>query len=199
MAATRKVYYQSLQIGDEIPSWQCPPIDRLQIVRYAGASGDFNPLYFDEPFARAAGFRSVLVPGALTLGALAQMVNEWLKGPSLRKLHARFLKISWPGESLTCRGRVVGRRREGSNYLIELDLWIENPEGEMTVRGSGTAVLFHSAQDEAQRLAGGPPLLIDDPPAEGTGAPAAKKGRADTGKGAGKHAPARKVGGKSQR
>ncbi|HUB06943.1 MAG TPA: MaoC/PaaZ C-terminal domain-containing protein [Myxococcales bacterium] len=163
MATARKVYYQALQLGDEMPSWQCPPFDRLQIVRYAGASGDMNPLYFDEPFARAAGFRSVLAPGALALAALAQTVHEWLKAPCLRRLHVKFLKIIWPGEQLVCRGRVVGKRREGGDYLVDLDVWMENPEGEMMVRGSGTAVLFYSAQDESQRLAGGPPLIVDDP------------------------------------
>ncbi len=162
MPIARKVYYQSLQVGDEVPSFQTPPIDRLQISRYVGAAGDFNPLYIDEPFARSAGFRSVIVPGALAFGALAQMIAEWLKGPSLRRLHARYLKLVWPGDVLTCRGRVTGRRREGSDYLIDVDLWIENQEGEMVTRGSGTAALFYSAQDEAQRLAGGPPILVDE-------------------------------------
>lgn len=164
MALARKIYYSSLQVGDEVPSWQAPPVDRASIARYAGASGDFNPLYVDDPFARAAGFRSVIVPGALGMGALSQMVTEWLKGPFLRRLNAKFLKILWPGETLTCRGRVTAKHREGTDYLVDLDLWIENQEGEMMVRGSATASLFHSAQDESQRLAGGAPLIVDDPP-----------------------------------
>jgi acyl dehydratase len=167
MPIARKVYYQSVQPGDEVPSFQTPPIDRVQIARYAGAAGDFNPLYVDEPFSRSAGFRSVIVPGQLAFSALAQMIAEWLKGPSLRRLTTRYLKLIWPGDVLTCRGRVTGRRREGSDYLIDVDLWIENQDGEMVTRGSGTASLFYSAQDEAQRLAGGPPILVDE-----NGAPA---------------------------
>lgn len=163
MALARKIYFSGLQVGDEVPSWQSPPLDRLQLARYAGASGDFNPLYLDEPFARAAGFRSVIVPGPLAMGALSQMLTEWLKGPLLRRLNAKFLKILWPGDTLTCHGRVTGKRREGTDYLVEIDLWIENQEGEMAVRGMATAALFHSAQDEAQRLAGGQPLIVDDP------------------------------------
>ncbi|MHB1844672.1 MAG: MaoC/PaaZ C-terminal domain-containing protein [Deltaproteobacteria bacterium] len=174
MAIARKIYFQALQTGDEVPTWETPPIDRLQMVRYAGASGDLNPLYFDEPFARSAGFRSVLAPGALSLGALAQMVTEWLRAPALRRLQARFLKIVWPGDVLVCRGRVTGKRREGGDYLVDLDLWIENADGEMLVRGSGTASLFYSAQDEAQRLSGGPPLIVDDAPAT-TGAAGKEK------------------------
>jgi acyl dehydratase len=165
MPLARKLYYASLQVGDEVPSWQPPPVDRAQIARFAGASGDFNPLYVDEPFARAAGFRSTIVPGPLAMGALSQMVSEWLKGPFIRRLGAKFLKILWPGDVLTCRGRVTGKHREGSDYLVDFDLWIENQEGEMMVRGTATASLFHSAQDESQRLAGGPPLLVEDPPA----------------------------------
>jgi acyl dehydratase len=112
MALTRKIYYSSLQVGDEIPAWQSPPLERIQIARYAGAAGDFNPLYVDEPFARAAGFRSVIAPGALGMGGLSQMLTEWLKGPFLKRLHAKFLKIMWPGDILTCRGRVTGKHRE---------------------------------------------------------------------------------------
>jgi acyl dehydratase len=206
MPIARKVYYQALQLGDELPSWQNPPFDRLQIVRYAGASGDLNPLYFDEPFARASGFRSVLVPGALALGALTQMVNEWLKGPCLRRLHVKFLKIIWPGEQLTCRGRVVARHREGGDYLVDLDLWMENPEGEMMVRGNGTVSLFYSAQDESQRLAGGPPLIVDDPaptpsaaaPHKSSGKPASKTPKAKPDRGSHKKQPS-KAAGKSRR
>jgi acyl dehydratase len=177
MPIARKVYYQGVQPGDEVPSFQTPPIDRMQIARYAGAAGDFNPLYVDEPFSRSAGFRSVIVPGPLAFGALSQMITEWLKGPSLRRLHTRYLKLIWPGDILTCRGRVTGRRREGADYLIDIDLWIENQDGEMVTRGSGTAALFYSAQDEAQRLAGGPPILVD----ENGGSARASEGR---GKGA---------------
>jgi len=181
MPLTRKIYYSSLQVGDEIPAWQSPPLDRIQFARYAGAAGDYNPLYVDEPFARAAGFRSVIAPGALGLGGLSQMLTEWLKGPFLRRLHAKFLKIMWPGDVLTCRGRVTGKHREGNDYRVEIDLWIENQDGEMVVRGTGTASLFHSAQDESQRLAGGPPLIVDDPPSPadpGSAKPGASKGTA---------------------
>jgi acyl dehydratase len=177
MPLTRKIYYSGLQVGDEIPAWQSPPLDRIQIARYAGAAGDYNPLIVDEPFARAAGFRSIISPGALALGGLSQMLTEWLKGPFLRRLHAKFLKIMWPGDILTCRGRVTSKHREGTDYRVEFDLWIENQDGEMVVRGTGTASLFHSAQDESQRLAGGPPLIVDDPPAPsdaGSTKPAAK-------------------------
>ncbi len=178
MALARKIYYSSLQVGDEVPSWQPAPLDRVQIARYTGASGDFNPLYVDEPFARAAGFRSTIVPGPLAMAALSQMVSEWLKGPFIRRLSAKFLKILWPGDILTCRGRVTAKHREASDYLVDFDLWIENQEGEMLVRGTATASLFHSAQDESQRLAGGPPLIVDDPrPPQEAGADKAAKAK----------------------
>ena len=116
------------------------------------------------------------------MGALSQMVTEWLKGPFLRRLSAKFLKILWPSDTLTCRGRVTGKHRQGSDYLVDFDLWIENQEGEMLVRGTATASLFHSAQDESQRLAGGPPLIVEDP--RPPGEPAAEK--------SGKSKPAKK-------
>ncbi len=198
MPGTRRIYYQALQVGDELPAWHFTGFERLRAVRYAGASGDFNPLYFDEGFARAAGFRSVLVPGPLALGVLARTVQEWLKAPCLRRLHAKYLKIIWPGDALTCRGRISGRRREGGSYLVDLELWIENADGETMVRGDGTASLFYSAQDEAQRLAGGPPLIVDDPP-DAAGEPAPGEHQAKPDAGARKQGAAAKAAGKSRR
>ena len=66
----RQIYFEAVRVGDELPPLVKPPVDRSQIARYAGASGDFGPLHVDEPFARNAGFPGVLVPGMLAMGFL---------------------------------------------------------------------------------------------------------------------------------
>jgi len=157
----RQLYFEAVKVGDELPPLVKPPVDRSQIARFAGATGDFGPLHVDEPFARNAGFPSVLVPGMLTTGFLAELASDWLRGARIRRFSARFVKIVWPGDVVTVRGRVVDRRFEpSSKYAADIEVWGENQRGELVVRGAVTAQLFYSADDETRQRNGQPPLHV---------------------------------------
>jgi len=157
----RQLYFEGVKVGDELPPLVKPPVDRLQIARYVGAAQDWNPLYIDEPHARNAGFPSALAPGMIAMGFLSELVVEWVRGALLRKFQARFVKIVWPGDVLTARGRVVDRRFEpGGRYAIDVEVWAENQRGELVVRGLTTFQLFYSAEDESRQRAGQGPLVV---------------------------------------
>ncbi|HSM93702.1 MAG TPA: MaoC/PaaZ C-terminal domain-containing protein, partial [Anaeromyxobacteraceae bacterium] len=157
----RQLYFEAIKVGDELPPLVKPPVDRLQITRYLGASGDFNPLHCDEPYARAAGFPGVSAPAMIGMGFLAELVTEWVRGARLRRLQARFVKIIWPGDVLTVRGRVAERRfEEGGRYTADIEAWAENQRGELVVRGIATVQLYYSADDEQRQRAGQPPLVV---------------------------------------
>jgi acyl dehydratase len=157
----RQLYFEAVKVGDELPPLVKPPVDRIQIARFAGASQDYNPLYVDEHYARNSGFPSALAPGMLVMGFLGELVVEWLRGARLRRFSARFVKIVWPGDVITCRGRVVDRRfEEGGRYSADIELWAENQRGELVVRGTVTAQLFYSAEDESRQRTGQPPLVV---------------------------------------
>jgi len=157
----RQLYFEAVKVGDELPPLVKPPVDRSQIARFAGATGDYGPLHVDEPFARNAGFPSVLVPGMLTTGFLAELASDWLRGARIRRFSARFVKIVWPGDVVTVRGRVVDRRFEpGGKYAADIEVWGENQRGELVVRGAVTAQLFYSAEDETRQRNGQPPLHV---------------------------------------
>jgi acyl dehydratase len=157
----RQLYFEAVKVGDELPPLVKPPVDRTQIARYAGASGDFNPLHVDEHLARNAGFPSALAPAVLGMGFIAELVVDWLRGARLRRYASRFVKIVWPGDVLTCRGRVVDRRFEGNGvYAIDIEVWAENQKGELVVKGFVTAQLYYSAEDDARQRAGQPPLVV---------------------------------------
>ena len=161
MLLARQLYFEAVKVGDELPPLVKPPVDRSQIARFAGATGDFGPLHVDEPFARNAGFPSVLVPGMLTTGFLAELASDWLRGARIRRFSARFVKIVWPGDVVTVRGRVVDRRFEpSSKYAADIEVWGENQRGELVVRGAVTAQLFYSAEDETRQRNGQPPLHV---------------------------------------
>ncbi|HET8540722.1 MAG TPA: MaoC/PaaZ C-terminal domain-containing protein [Anaeromyxobacter sp.] len=161
MLTARQLYFEAVKPGDELPPLVKPPVDRLQIARYAAAAQDWNPLYIDEPFAKNAGFPSALAPGMIAMGFLAELAVDWVRGARLRKFGARFVKIVWPGDVLTARGRVTDRRfEEGGRYGIDVEVWAENQRGELVVRGTVTFQLYYSAEDEARQRQGQPPLVV---------------------------------------
>ncbi|ABS24606.1 MaoC/PaaZ C-terminal domain-containing protein [Anaeromyxobacter sp. Fw109-5] len=161
MLTARQLYFEAVKVGDELPPLVKPPVDRLQIARYVGAAQDWNPLYIDEPYAKNSGFPSALAPGMIAMGFLGELVVDWVRGARLRRFSARFVKIVWPGDVLTVRGRVTDRRfEEGGRYAVDIEVWAENQRGELVVRGLTGFQLYYSAEDEARQRAGGAPLVV---------------------------------------
>jgi acyl dehydratase len=140
----RSFYWSELRVGDDLPPLTKPPIDRVQIVRYAASSGDFNRLHLDEPYAHQVGFPGLFAPGMLPMSFVGQLLSAWLRRGHVRKLSARFVKIVWPGDELTCRGRIAELRKEGGGCYADVELWAENQKGELVLRGSATCELYES-------------------------------------------------------
>ncbi|HET7826983.1 MAG TPA: MaoC/PaaZ C-terminal domain-containing protein [Anaeromyxobacter sp.] len=161
MLTARQLYFEAVKVGDELPPLVKPPVDRLQIARYVAAAQDWNPLYIDEPHSKNSGFPSALAPGMIAMGFLGELAVDWVRGARLKKFQARFVKIVWPGDVLTARGRVVDRRfEEPGRYTVEIELWAENQRGELVVRGSGMFQLYYNAEDDTRQRQGQPPLVV---------------------------------------
>ena len=146
----RQLYFEAVKVGDELPPLVKPPVDRLQIARYAGASGDWNPLSIDEPHAKNSGFPSALAPGMIAMGFLGELVVDWVRGARMRRFQSRFVKIVWPGDVLTARGRVVDRRFEEGGVPRETISEIARLDGELRRAERSQAQL---AQENARELA----------------------------------------------
>jgi acyl dehydratase len=114
-------------------------LTRTQIVQYAGASGDFNPIHYDETFATgAAGYPSVFAHGMLTMGLTGRMLTDWLGDGVLHSFGVRFVRQVWPGDSLTARGTVKAVGRDGR---VEIEIETRNQRGEPVVSGDAVAQL----------------------------------------------------------
>jgi acyl dehydratase len=159
----RKLYFEGIRVGDELPALAKAPIDRVQLSRYAGASGDFNPVHVDELYAKSVGMPSVYAPGMLIMGMLGQLISDWARGGQLRRYHVRFIKMVWPGDTVVCKGRVSDRHGEGGRYFVEVDLWAENQKGELVMKGSSAIQLFYSLEDENRQRSGQSPIVVDVP------------------------------------
>jgi acyl dehydratase len=120
--------------GDQGPAFSIGPLTRTDLVRYAGASGDFNPLHHDELFAREAGLPSVMAHGMLSAGLLGSFLTRWFGAGSVRRFKVRFRERVWPGDVLSAQGKVVGIA--GGSATLELSL----------VRQDGVAVVTGSAE-----------------------------------------------------
>ncbi len=133
--------FDDIQARAEIPALVKHPTTR-QLVMWAGASGDYNPIHYDKDFAQGRGLPGVIVHGQLALAFLGQMVTDWLGARgSLKKLSVSYKGMNLPGDAVTCRGTVKEKAEAAGELLVTLDVWAENPRGEKTVAGTAVASL----------------------------------------------------------
>jgi acyl dehydratase len=159
----RKLYFENVRVGDEIPAMAKAPVDRVQLARYAGATGDFHPLHVDEAYAKSLGMPSVYAPSPLGQGFLGQLITDWARGAQIKKFSTKFIRLIWPGDTLVCKGRVSDRHGENGRYAIELDVWAENQKGELVLKGNATLAVFYSSEDENRQKAGQAPVVVNVP------------------------------------
>jgi acyl dehydratase len=77
---TAKVAYADVEVGTELPA-QVFRLTRATLVEYAGASGDFNPIHWNEKFAKEVGLPDVIAHGMLTMAEAARVVTDWAGDP----------------------------------------------------------------------------------------------------------------------
>lgn len=132
--------YESLIEGQQLEPLTKPPVTKVQLVKYAGASGDFNPLHTDDEFAKKIGMEGVIAHGMLVMGFLGQYVME-LAGNSAEpsRFRMRFGAVTRPGDRITCSATVEKVFEENSKRYVELKLKAEKSPGEVV--GTGIAVL----------------------------------------------------------
>src|SRR5271168_2115651 len=135
-----KLYLEDVSVGDQGPS-RTHILTRTDLVRYAGASGDFNPMHHDEVQATAAGQPSVFGHGMFSMGLLASAVTDYVGVGNVTHYKVRFARQTWPGEELTTTVAVTGTRKEDGKHLVDLEVRLTNGDGEDKVVGEATAEL----------------------------------------------------------
>ena len=133
----RKLRYDDVNVGDQAPALD-HKLSRTDLVMYAGASGDFNPMHHDEVAAQAAGLPSVFGHGMFTAGLLATAVTNYVGVGNLASYRVRFTKQTWPGETLSTTVAVSEKR---PNNEIVLECAVVNESGEAKIQGEAVAVL----------------------------------------------------------
>ena len=131
--------FDELSVGDEGTPLVVENLTRTNFVRYAGASGDFNPMHHDDTIATSVGNPSVFGHGMLTAGLMARVVKDWFGPEAMRRYQVRFSKQVWPGDSLTFTATVTGKREENGEKLVDLECKATNQDGVEVLVGSATA------------------------------------------------------------
>ncbi|GAB3002820.1 MaoC family dehydratase N-terminal domain-containing protein [Amycolatopsis acidiphila] len=104
--------------GQSLPGREIGPVTQTDIVRFAGAGGDFNPLHHDPEFARAAGFPGVLAMGQMHAGMLAAWLTDWCGVEHLREYEVRFVAPVFPGDVLRFSGEVAEVRDGAADLTL---------------------------------------------------------------------------------
>ena len=132
--------FEDVEVGDTAPVLS-HKLTRGDLVEYAGASGDFNPLHTDEVAAKDAGMRSVFGHGMFSAGLLATALTDWAGVGRVVRYKVRFVKQAWPDEEFRTSIAVTGKRNEGGKNLVDVDCSLANSDGEVKVSGEATVDL----------------------------------------------------------
>jgi acyl dehydratase len=129
-----------LKVGDMHSERVVDNLSRTQIVQYAGASGDYNPLHTDDLYTREMiGYPSVFAHGMLTMGLAGKMLTNYVGDGRLTKFGVRFTNQVWPGDTLDTTSTVTAIREEGGQHYADLILSTINQDGKEVLNGTATA------------------------------------------------------------
>ena len=131
---------KALKVGDTYTERLVEDLKRTQIVQYAGASGDYNPLHTDEVFTtKVAGYPSVFAHGMLTMGMTGRMLTNYVGDGRLTKYGVRFTNQVWPGDTLDATATVEAIREEAGKKYVDLVVTTVNQNGAEVLKGNATA------------------------------------------------------------
>jgi acyl dehydratase len=136
-----QLYFEDVELGTEIPVLVKHPTPR-QLVKWAGASGDYYEIHYDKDYAQGNDLPGIIVHGWLHLSFLGQLITDWIgdKG-TLVRLGGSYRGMLFPHEDLFCKGTVTKKYTDGGKNYVEAEIWVENPRGDKTTPGSALVTL----------------------------------------------------------
>ncbi|TMD58886.1 MAG: dehydratase [Chloroflexi bacterium] len=136
-----KLYYEDVQVGDTIPKLVKPALTHIQLVRYAGASGDFNPLHTDAKFGEMVGTGGIIAHGMLIMGFVGQLLSDYVGPTALRKFGVRFKGMTRLDDVITCTGTITEKYEADDEGCIAGKVLATDQNGDVKVSGTFVAAL----------------------------------------------------------
>ena len=138
-----KLYFEDVQVGDAIPKLVKSPVSHLQLVKYAGASGDFNPLHTDPKIGELIGVGGIIAHGMLIMGFVGQLLSDYVGPTTLRKFDVRFKGMTRIDDVITCTGTITEKYETDVEARIAGKVQATDQNGEVKVAGTFVAALPH--------------------------------------------------------
>ena len=138
-----RVYYDDVQVGDAIPKLVKSPVSHLQLVRYAGASGDFNPLHTVPKIGEMIGLGGIITHGMLIMGFVGQMLSDYVGPTALRKFDVRFKGMTHLDDVITCTGTITEKHEVDNEGWVTGKVRAIDQNGDVKVAGTFVAALPH--------------------------------------------------------
>lgn len=131
----KRIKFDDYEQGAEIPELKVGPITHMDLVRYAGASGDFNPIHTDPVYAKEAGLKGTIAHGMYVMAQLGRLATDWVVPDQIEKFGVKFKGMTEPGESLTCVGKVKRKKEEDGKKVMTVSVEAQGPDGKARVAG----------------------------------------------------------------
>jgi acyl dehydratase len=131
----------TIDIGSTTSEREFGPLTTQMFVRYSGASGDLNPIHYDDTFAKQAGYPSVFSQGMHQAALLATFATDWLGPANIRRFLVRFRDQVWPGDVLTCSGVVTAIADTALGRIASVELSCVRQTGSVAITGEADFVV----------------------------------------------------------
>ncbi|KAB2931344.1 MAG: dehydratase [Leptonema illini] len=131
----QRIKFSDVEVGAELPALRTKPIEHMTLVRYAGASGDFNPIHTDPAFAEKVGLGGTIAHGMFTMAQVGRMVSAWVNPIQIREFGVKFKAMSKPGQTLICTGTVKKKKEGEGKKLITVSVQAADENGEVKAAG----------------------------------------------------------------
>jgi acyl dehydratase len=137
----KEPHFDELNVGDQLPTLQLPPISRTTLALYAGASGDHNPIHIDLDFARQAGLPDVFAHGMLSAAYVGRLLTGWVRQERIREVKLRFTAITHVMDAPVCTGRIIEKFERESEKRVRVELHCADQLGEEKIIGEAVIAL----------------------------------------------------------
>lgn len=135
------VYFEDVSVGGELPELSKGPITETQLVRYSGASGDFNPIHSVPKVAQMVGLDGVIAHGMLIMAYAGQLITDWAGPGAVRQFKVRFSGMTKPGETVICRGEITEKVEQDGEGLVRGKLTVKGTDDSLKIKGDFTVAL----------------------------------------------------------
>ena len=132
-------------VGAELEPRTLEPITRLQLIKYAGASGDFNPIHTIDEAAERAGLKGVIAHGMLTLATMGVLFSPHLEHGYVKDFRARFSGMVYVGDVLEIGGRATGVEETEEGRLYSFDVFSRRAEDDVVASGTVGFLVYGDA------------------------------------------------------